>query len=252
MFFKSHDPFAWITHSEHRRVIANDSREAQVCYQQEAYTACQAMIGSVIEGVLSYALRRMRVAVAEHTTLEKLIQLAKEHLLLPAGEAYLAHAIRDYRNLLHPRKRIAENRFSSKENAQKALGVYESVMKEVETKVCTYAPIDLVANLSCDGVKMPVYAMPFTIGRKEGNNFTLECSSVSKLHLQITLQDNIFYLQDMGSTNGTYFLMDDKEIPLRKNRPVALASGTVFRLGKKQEDPQITFWVEGESATEMV
>ncbi len=43
-----------------------------------------------------------------------------------------------------------------------------------------------------------------TIGRSEGNDMVLSLETVSFHHAKITALKNVAYIQDLGSTNGTY------------------------------------------------
>ncbi|MBP8029731.1 MAG: EAL domain-containing protein [Pseudomonadales bacterium] len=52
--------------------------------------------------------------------------------------------------------------------------------------------------------RLKINAFPFRIGREAGMAFMVPGSKASRLHAEITLQDDRLYLQDMDSTNGTY------------------------------------------------
>ena len=43
-----------------------------------------------------------------------------------------------------------------------------------------------------------------TIGRASGCQITLDDSYVSQLHARVFLRDDVAYVEDLGSTNGTY------------------------------------------------
>jgi pSer/pThr/pTyr-binding forkhead associated (FHA) protein len=43
-----------------------------------------------------------------------------------------------------------------------------------------------------------------TVGRAAGCQVTLEDSYVSQLHARVFTRDGILYVEDLGSTNGTY------------------------------------------------
>ena len=69
---------------------------------------------------------------------------------------------------------------------------------------------------------------PFTIGRENCDlNFGSDWR-VSRRHAQIIRTDNDFFLEDLGSSNGTF--ITDQEIA--KKRPVKLNGRTSIRLGK--------------------
>lgn len=56
---------------------------------------------------------------------------------------------------------------------------------------------------------------------------TPEGSYVSRKHAKITLEDGVYTLKDMGSSNGTFLLKDDFE----RIEEVALEDGAEFALG---------------------
>ena len=51
---------------------------------------------------------------------------------------------------------------------------------------------------------VPIYAVPFVIGRRHDLTMSLSCKAVSSLHAEITENDGSLVLRDLGSTNGTY------------------------------------------------
>jgi EAL domain-containing protein (putative c-di-GMP-specific phosphodiesterase class I) len=51
---------------------------------------------------------------------------------------------------------------------------------------------------------LPIYTVPFLIGRREDLALPLACRTVSSLHAEITESGGRLVLRDLGSTNGTY------------------------------------------------
>jgi len=51
---------------------------------------------------------------------------------------------------------------------------------------------------------VPLYAFPFTIGRRQDLHLSLQCKTVSSLHAEICEVGSSLVLRDLGSTNGTY------------------------------------------------
>jgi EAL domain-containing protein (putative c-di-GMP-specific phosphodiesterase class I) len=51
---------------------------------------------------------------------------------------------------------------------------------------------------------VPLYAFPFTIGRRQDLHLSLTCKTVSSLHAEITEVGRSLVIRDLGSTNGTY------------------------------------------------
>jgi EAL domain-containing protein (putative c-di-GMP-specific phosphodiesterase class I) len=51
---------------------------------------------------------------------------------------------------------------------------------------------------------VPIYTLPFVVGRRPDLTLSLACRAVSNLHAEITEHDGTLFLRDLGSTNGTY------------------------------------------------
>ncbi len=51
---------------------------------------------------------------------------------------------------------------------------------------------------------LPVYRVPFQIGRRQDLALSLCCNTVSNVHAEITEAGQSLVLRDLGSTNGTY------------------------------------------------
>ena len=64
-----------------------------------------------------------------------------------------------------------------------------------------------------------------TVGRAAGCQVTLDDSYVSQLHARIFARDGVFYVEDLGSTNGT-FLNSHKV-----SAPVAMKRGDRLQIG---------------------
>jgi pSer/pThr/pTyr-binding forkhead associated (FHA) protein len=64
-----------------------------------------------------------------------------------------------------------------------------------------------------------------TVGRAAGCQITLDDGYVSQLHARIFARDEAFYVEDLGSTNGT-FLNSEKV-----TAPVAMRRGDRLRIG---------------------
>ena len=61
----------------------------------------------------------------------------------------------------------------------------------------------------------------WTVGRNPSNTTLITDDRVSRAHCQIVYQDNDFYLQDLGSTLGTFLSIEERE----------LREGDIFELG---------------------
>lgn len=78
-------------------------------------------------------------------------------------------------------------------------------------------------NLKKGGV-IPVHG-EITLGRKQDNLFILDDPYVSGHHAKIYPTSNGFFIEDMGSTNGT--LLNDQKVTGRAN----LISGDIIKVG---------------------
>jgi pSer/pThr/pTyr-binding forkhead associated (FHA) protein len=83
------------------------------------------------------------------------------------------------------------------------------VIEPAETKGRTY---DLAEEL--------------TVGRAAGCQITMDDTYVSQLHARVFRRDGQFYVEDLGSTNGTY--LNRKKV----TAPIAIRRGDRLQIGK--------------------
>ena len=195
MFGKKRDSFDWVTSEDSRMVIAKDYLEAKGCYDRGYYKACQVMLGSVIEEVLSYALVRSRIDFPKNSSLYDLIRLAETHSILQRGDAYLGQAIRDFRNLVHPGKEKREKKRPNFDSATLAWQASKCIISEVKKHLEFYAPVSMDASLLIQGKVVSLYKFPFTLGRAKDNDFVFNDTSVSAYHACIDFKKNRFFIQ---------------------------------------------------------
>jgi pilus assembly protein CpaF len=73
--------------------------------------------------------------------------------------------------------------------------------------------------------QIPITRQVFTIGKRAGNDLVLERTNISRQHARIFFRENVFYIQDLGSRNGTY--LDGRrvmaETPVRSGSRIRLA-----------------------------
>ena len=63
------------------------------------------------------------------------------------------------------------------------------------------------------------------IGRRPDNSLQIEDASISSRHAEIIFENNAFFVQDLGSTNGTYLNGGQiKKAPLNHNDELRLGS----------------------------
>jgi pSer/pThr/pTyr-binding forkhead associated (FHA) protein len=67
----------------------------------------------------------------------------------------------------------------------------------------------------------------FTVGSAVTNHISFKLPSISKKHVEIFYEDDVWKIVDLGSTNGTYLV----EQKLAKNKPVKLLLEESVRLG---------------------
>jgi hypothetical protein len=83
-----------------------------------------------------------------------------------------------------------------------------------------------------EGMQVTLDVSPFTLGRKTDNTLVLPDPTISSYQARIVEHIGLYWLEDLGSTNGTYFLPPrGKEFRLTKDKPVLLVEGACIRLG---------------------
>ncbi len=86
------------------------------------------------------------------------------------------------------------------------------------------APQGASLNVIYQGDKLPVNKDRFVIGRgKQSSDLTLKDPNVSRQHAMIEFQNGVYFMVDMGSTNGVEF--NGQRIARKQ-----IAEGDVFRI----------------------
>ncbi|ADO70103.1 GGDEF domain-containing protein [Stigmatella aurantiaca] len=75
------------------------------------------------------------------------------------------------------------------------------------------------------GKKYVIEDVEYTIGRDEGNHIVVDLDNVSRRHARILVRQGRMFVEDLGSTNGTY--LNDQEV--RQAQP--LRSGDLIKVG---------------------
>jgi hypothetical protein len=89
------------------------------------------------------------------------------------------------------------------------------------------APTHLVVTEGgLTGTRIGLTGAPVLIGRANDSTLVLEDDYASTRHARISLQDGIWVVEDLGSTNGTY--LGQRKI----DGPVQLDVGVPLRIGK--------------------
>ena len=101
------------------------------------------------------------------------------------------------------------------------------------TKIYTLSPRSSAPNECCLvqihgpelGKKYALENGELTIGRVEGNHIVVDLDNVSRRHARIHAQGGRVYVEDLGSTNGTF--LNDDEVA----QPTPLRSGDLVKVG---------------------
>ena len=84
------------------------------------------------------------------------------------------------------------------------------------------------------GMQVPLDISPFTVGREADNTLVLPDPTISSHHARIVEHIGLYWLEDLGSTNGTHLSPPrGEEFRLAKEKPVLLMEGARIRLGGK-------------------
>ena len=79
----------------------------------------------------------------------------------------------------------------------------------------------------CDTKRQLTLGDAMSFGRNEDNDVVLTDDQVSRHHARITRRGEIFFLEDLSSSNGTFL----KEQRLPAGRPSELAEGDEIQIG---------------------
>jgi hypothetical protein len=84
----------------------------------------------------------------------------------------------------------------------------------------------LVTEGGLTGTRIGLTGAPVLIGRANDSTLVLEDDYASTRHARISLQDGLWVVEDLGSTNGTY--LGSRKI----DGPVTMEPGVPLRIGK--------------------
>jgi pSer/pThr/pTyr-binding forkhead associated (FHA) protein len=81
------------------------------------------------------------------------------------------------------------------------------------------------------GTRIQLTAVPVLIGRADDSTLILDDDYASTRHARLTLQGNSYWLEDLGSTNGTYLdrTRVTSPVPVPPHAPIRIGR-TVFEL----------------------
>jgi pSer/pThr/pTyr-binding forkhead associated (FHA) protein len=84
----------------------------------------------------------------------------------------------------------------------------------------------VVTEGSLAGTRVALAGKPIFIGRANDSTLVLTDDYASTRHARISVTNGVWYLEDLGSTNGTYIGQS------KVTGPVPLEAGVVIRIGK--------------------
>ena len=134
------DKFAFIKDEEFKKNIISDYNEVVSCHHAGSYKACLVLSGSIIEAILSYYLSyinyskklpKNKTSLLELDLID-LINIAKSEKIISKNAESMSHVIREYRNLIHPGRKIRLKEVVEKEESQVALAILDLTIKEIE------------------------------------------------------------------------------------------------------------------------
>lgn len=130
---------------------------------------------------------------------------------------------------------------SQEDDAMREYQMAQSVPVEPKEMVTEYTPLPKPDKLTDEHRLVPLMngAMPplviprdttRTIGRDKQVDYRVTTTQISRVHAKLSMQENGLYVQDLGSTNGTF--VNSNLIPAHK--PYALKSGDVVRFADEE------------------
>jgi pSer/pThr/pTyr-binding forkhead associated (FHA) protein len=101
-----------------------------------------------------------------------------------------------------------------------------SVPKAKSRRRTKAAKVLFVTAGALTGTRIDLTDAPVTIGRDEDSTLVLTDDYASSRHAKLTLRDGNWYVEDLGSTNGTY--LDRTKV----GGPMLVPPGAPIRIGK--------------------
>ena len=140
---KEKSSFWFIKDKKLRELIENDWNEINSIFYAQAWKSSIILCGSVLEGLLINELKpNIQNANQEYQTLKSktapvlekwdladLVEVASKLQLFPKGTIHLTHAVREFRNLVHPGKLLREHIKVTEEQAVIAFNAVKDFQK---------------------------------------------------------------------------------------------------------------------------
>jgi hypothetical protein len=140
---KEKSAFSFIADKKLRNLIEKDWEEINAIFNVNAWKSCVLLCGSILEGILINELKRNQpIANQEYQRLKNrnapvldrwdlvdLVEISNRLQLFPKGTIHLNHAIREFRNLVHPGKQLREHIEVTEEQAVIAFNTIKELQK---------------------------------------------------------------------------------------------------------------------------
>ncbi len=134
--------FAFVSDDALRAMLESDWSEAQKSFAAGSWMATMIMCGCVAEGLMYEALVQDLPRAADNDqaikklrglVLADLIKAAETAKILKGALPHLGNALREFRNLVHPTKRLELGIVAGQPEAQIAISSVEALIKELRT-----------------------------------------------------------------------------------------------------------------------
>lgn len=126
--------FDFVIDKDFRKRLENDYGELNICLKNKAWVASCVLAGSIIEAILIDFLVQTGEFEEKKIlkkTFEKLIDICDKKKFLSVKPVQLSHAIRNYRNLIHPGKRQRLREEIGEEEANIAKSLLNIIIREI-------------------------------------------------------------------------------------------------------------------------
>src|SRR6266568_5292644 len=131
-------PFTFITSPEFRSSVESDARELEQCVSAGAWKAAHVLAGSIVEAILVDYLAALKYKKQDplKMSLVDAVAACQELKVLSDKTVGLSHAIRSYRNLIHPGRVVRLNEKVDEHGAKIAAELVKVIADEVSEQGC--------------------------------------------------------------------------------------------------------------------
>lgn len=124
------------------KILQGRLDEARTCTNNGCHVAAIIILGSLLEGVLLDAIRtRLRLPESQlkHKSLHDLIELAGKYGFIGVDVPKFCHALRDYRNLVHPHLQVRMNHSPDRDTVEMCWPVVNATLNDLASTSPGYA-----------------------------------------------------------------------------------------------------------------